>query len=348
MSKPRILYGVQGTGNGHISRARMLAEHFSHCDADVTYLFSGRNHADYFAMEAFGDYQHRQGLTFSTRAGKVEYLNTIKSNNILRFYNDVRALDLTDFDLVISDFEPITAWAAKKAGKTSIGLGHQYAFDFPIPMAGQNPATRLVMRYFAPTTYRVGLHWSAFGQPILPPIVDTNLKAKRNGDDYRLVYLPLEDQQQVTQLLNRFPEQQFIQYAPNLTDSEQGNTRLRKNCLQGFRDDLAACSGVICNAGFALISECLHMGVPVLTKPLNGQMEQQSNALALEQLGLAEVMYSLSASTIEHWLVYEQPHQPASYPDVAAALVKWILAGNWNNQSLVSLSHQLWNSSYTR
>ena len=25
----KLLYGVQGTGNGHISRARMMAKHFS-------------------------------------------------------------------------------------------------------------------------------------------------------------------------------------------------------------------------------------------------------------------------------------------------------------------------------
>jgi UDP:flavonoid glycosyltransferase YjiC (YdhE family) len=36
----KILYGVQGTGNGHISRARLMADAFSRRnDVEVDYLF---------------------------------------------------------------------------------------------------------------------------------------------------------------------------------------------------------------------------------------------------------------------------------------------------------------------
>lgn len=342
MTTLKILYGVQGTGNGHISRARIMAKHFAKRNADVTFLFSGREHDRYFAMEDFGNYLHRRGLTFTTKAGKVRYVQTIRDNNLFKFFKDVRQLDVSQYDLVISDFEPVTAWAAKLAGKTSIGMGHQYAFDYPVPMRGQNPATRLVMRYFAPTRHRIGLHWHHFHQPILPPIVDTQLAQHKTNHDYRLVYLPLEDQHEVTKLLNQFSDQQFIQYAPSLENSEQGNTMLRKNCLEGFRRDLAAASGVICNTGFALISECLHMGLPVLTKPLGGQMEQLSNAAALEKLGLAEVMDSLSALAIEDWLDHHQRQPQNPYPDVAEALVDWILAGNWGDSSIEALKNQLW------
>ncbi len=37
-----ILYGIQGTGNGHVSRSRVMAKHFAERGANVTYLFSGR------------------------------------------------------------------------------------------------------------------------------------------------------------------------------------------------------------------------------------------------------------------------------------------------------------------
>lgn len=342
MTTLKILYGVQGTGNGHISRARMMAKHFAKKNADVTYLFSGRDSSHYFAMDDFGPYLHRRGLTFSTEAGKVRYLQTIRDNNIFQFFKDVRELDLSQYDLIISDFEPVTAWAARRANKVSVGMGHQYAFDYPVPMRGQNPATQLVMRYFAPTQFRIGLHWHHFNQPILPPIVDTQLAPLPADKNYRLVYLPLEDQREVTALLNQFPEQYFIQYAPSLEDSEQGNTLLRKNCLEGFRQDLAASSGVICNTGFALISECLHMGLPVLTKPLGGQMEQLSNAAALKQLRLAEVMDTLSKPAIEHWLESCRKEQQMPYPDVAEALVDWILTGNWDKTSIEALKSRLW------
>lgn len=342
MTQLKILYGVQGTGNGHISRARMMAKHFAERDADVTFLFSGRDKNRFFAMHEFGEYLHRRGLTFSTEDGKVKYARTIFDNNIFQFFKDVRELDIHQYDVVISDFEPVTAWAAKLAGKTSIGIGHQYAFDHAVPMRGQNLATRFVMRYFAPTQRRIGLHWHHFGHPILPPMVDTQLAPISSDQSYHLVYLPLENQVEVTALLNQLPDHRFILYAPSLEDHEHGNTLLRKNCLEGFKRDLAGASGVICNTGFALISECLHMGLPVLTKPLAGQMEQQSNAAALEQLGLAVIMETLSKATIANWLLTSQKQPSTHYPDVAKTLVDWLLAGNWDKASLEALKTQLW------
>ena len=86
----KILYGVQGTGNGHISRARMLARHFSLDPAvHVDYLFSGRDKDAFFDMEVFGDFYHRRGLTFASNNGKVSYPKTVISNNIFSFLHDV-------------------------------------------------------------------------------------------------------------------------------------------------------------------------------------------------------------------------------------------------------------------
>lgn len=38
----KILYGVQGTGNGHIARARAMSKAFESHDVQVDFLFSGR------------------------------------------------------------------------------------------------------------------------------------------------------------------------------------------------------------------------------------------------------------------------------------------------------------------
>lgn len=66
----KILYGVQGTGNGHIARARAMANALKAKNVDVDFLFSGREGDKYFSMEAFGDYQTRHGLTFSVNRGR--------------------------------------------------------------------------------------------------------------------------------------------------------------------------------------------------------------------------------------------------------------------------------------
>jgi hypothetical protein len=64
----------------------------------------------------------------------------------------------------------------------------------------------------------------------------------------------------------------------------------------------------------------------VLAKPLLGQVEQTSNAAALEQLGLGSVRYDLEPATIRAWL--QGPGSaPVHYPDVQAAIVDWIDMG---------------------
>ena len=103
----KILYGVQGTGNGHITRARAMASAFSKANAQVDYFFSGREAGQYFDMAVFNDYQTRQGLTFAIENGHVDKLKTIKNCNLKRFFSDVKNLDLSKYDLVINDFEPV-------------------------------------------------------------------------------------------------------------------------------------------------------------------------------------------------------------------------------------------------
>ena len=58
-----------------------------------------------------------RGFTFIiNKKGKVSYLRSIFGNNILKFFKDIISLNLNNYDLVISDFEPISAWASKIKG----------------------------------------------------------------------------------------------------------------------------------------------------------------------------------------------------------------------------------------
>lgn len=77
----------------------------------------------------------------------------------------------------------------------------------------------------------------------------------------------------------------------------------------------------------------------MLLKPLEGQFEQQSNVATLEALGLAQTMTFLDAAILRAWLSEKQA-EVVTYPDVASALVEWVLAGNWSNQD--DLRKQLW------
>lgn len=334
-----ILFGIQGTGNGHISRARIMAEELhKHDDISVQYLFSGRAKNKLFDMEVFGDYWYRQGLTFVTENGKVSNIKTLFNNNVLTLVNDIASLKLTDFDLIITDFEPVVAWAGKLKGVPVLGIGHQYAFGENTPLCHDTLLTRLIMKYFAPAKHSLGLHWHNYDNNVLPPIIDTKLK-QNITEQKIIVYLPFENQTMVTDILRKLPKIKFVQYADSLSDEEVDNVSLRKACL-AFKEDLATATGVICNSGFELISECLHLGLPILTKPLNGQMEQHSNALSLQQLEYATVVEQLSEENLVSWLNTKKTPKAKPIPNVAKSISQLIADDAW--RSTTTLNKSLW------
>ena len=338
----RILYGVQGTGNGHLSRARAMAAALAERGVAVDYLFSGRPRAGFFAMDCFGAFQWRRGLTFVNEHGRVSYLKTVLRNDYLAFLRDVRSLDVGGYDVILSDFEPVTAWAGRLRGRTVVSLGHQPAFDHAVPVARRDLRTMLVMRLFAPGSVRVGMHWAPFGAPILPPLVDLDDTPTQRRRGKILVYLPFEDPEVVEALLRPFVAHEFFVYAPGSPCRDEGNLHLRPTSLEGFRRDLADCDGVISNAGFELASECLALGKRLLVKPQGRQMEQASNALALRQLGYGTSMERLDARRIGDWLDSDARAPRLHFPDVAGALADWLLAGDYRGQALAALSDRLW------
>lgn len=339
----KILYSIQGTGNGHISRARHLAHHLNKSTADTTYMFTGRPRDHFVEMEVFGDFWYRPGLSFVSQAGQLDYWQTYRQNQLTQFMKDVATLPVQQFDLIISDFEPVSAWAGKLKGVPVLGCGHQYAFSENTPLAGDNWLSRKIMQHFAPADFAVGQHWFPYEYNVLPPIIDSTLKPKEKSGKY-LVYLPFEDQQKVLAILNQIKGHQFIQYSSELMPQSRGNVEQKTACVHGFKQDLMAAEGVICNSGFELNSECIHLGLPILTKPLSGQMEQASNALALEQLELGSILETLEPQTITSWLNKEKTRSAKPWPDVAKALSEWILNGQWHD--VQDLARSLWSNQY--
>lgn len=342
----KILFGVQATGNGHITRARALNKHFLSLGLKVDFLFSGRDRANYFDMDEFNSWRCFRGLTFHHEAGQLKLIRTLKENSLLQFWRDVKSLRLTDYDLILTDFEPITAWAARLAKKTCIGIGHQYAFNFDVPRRGDNWVASLIMKMFAPATMGLGLHWHHFNHPILPPIAETLPVGDYSDPNKIIVYLGFEAPEEVISLLEPFDNYLFVFYGPFTSYESRGHIQLKPLSRDGFKQDLATAGGVICNAGFELSSEAIHLGKKLLIKPLKGQMEQLSNAKALEMLGLGVTMDELDEQKLGAWLKDWKPKQ-VIYPDVAEAIAKWVSEGKWQHKnSRAELVESLWHRTY--
>ncbi|OUL57614.1 MJ1255/VC2487 family glycosyltransferase [Pseudoalteromonas ulvae] len=338
----KILYGVQGTGNGHTTRARVMAKAFEQHDVEVDYLFSGREASDYFDMEAFGNYQTRTGLTFVTQAGKVNGWQTVKQAKVKQFFKDIKEFDLSEYDFVFNDFEPISAWAAKKQKVPVIGMSHQAAFLSPkVPVIGSNILTRTMIRKFAPADFYLGVHWQPFASNIIPPFIsqDHHASTPITIKNKVLVYLPFESLGKVVELLKGFPHFEFYCYHPDAQEESLAHIHLRKPSRSGFLTDLCSSSGVIANAGFELSSEALCFGKKLLLKPLEGQFEQSSNAYMLSNIGLAKVMQFLDPDALEDWLLIPNREQ-VNFPSDPHPLIEWLKQKQWHDMG--HLSAQLW------
>lgn len=339
----RILYGVQATGNGHISRARALLPALQQAGFCIDFVFSGRPVEQLFAMTAFGDFRSYAGLTFQTNAGRLDLWQTIRHAKLNQLFHDCRKLDTREYDVVLTDYEPVTAWAARQQKTLSIGLGHQYAFLHDIPKVTMGVAERLLFRYFAPADDSIGVHWHHFNAPLLPPLLHLNFRDTTVTPYQILVYLPFESIRDIEMWLKPLVQYQFVIVHPAVQGDESKASHLcwRKPDLNAFAQTLQSAEAVLSNAGFELISEALQLKKRILVKPLLRQPEQESNAKALAELGVADVCTTLTTSRIAHWLAYYQPQQYLQFADVAnafpAILAHRVKHGCWPQQTIQAL-----------
>lgn len=335
----KILYGVQGTGNGHITRARVMLPALQAAGCEVDFLLSGRPKEAYFDMEMFGDYKAFKGFSFHSQQGSVNWLKTIAEASPIDYLSDLKGLQVKDYDLVLTDFEPLSAWAAKLQGVPSLGLAHQYALCYPIPGTKGSPLLPKALKSFAPAKHYLGVHWASYDAPIIPPLISMDHKQESSEEDFILVYLPFEDIADIVPWLQKIPQQQFIVYRKAKDTIQDKNILLKPLSRESFPKDLSACSGVICNTGFGLCSEAMVLGKKIYTKALAKQVEQFSNGKILEDLNRAVVFKKLKTRPLLEWL--EQPNPVrAIFPPVAEEVAAWIVKQDYSDTK--SLVDSLW------
>lgn len=301
----KILYGINATGNGHISRSRITVSELKKRGYEVTVLFSGRNMNDFFDIEEFQPYIIKKGFTFVFKNGKLSIIRTLLSIDLIQFVKDIFSIK-KEYDVIVTDFEPISAYAARKLGIHCIGLGHQYSFLNDIPKSLRMKfASLFFLKFYTPINSTISSHFYHFNQPILPPFIEEDL---RNQNDMQiikntiLVYLAWEERDQMISILNDISDYKFIYYCIIDKEMRLDNVTLMPFSNKYFKKDLIACNGLITNAGFQLPAEAIYLGKKILCKPLLGQPEQEHNARILQKLNHATVCKEFTKEEIEFWI----------------------------------------------
>lgn len=323
----RILYAIQGTGNGHLSRAIEFMPYLQ-TYGKVDVLISGIQCELKFPFPV----KYRlKGMSFIFgKNGGIDLIQTWKRNKIKQFLNEIRSLQVENYDLVVSDFEPISAWACKLKGKNCIGLSNQAALRFSeVPKAFSfDVIGKLILKYYAPTSQNVGFHFKAYNNQIYTPIIRSNIRNSESfiGNHYT-IYLPAHSDERILEVLSKFENEHFHIFSKHSKNAYQiKNAQIHpiENTL--FLESLLQSKGVITAAGFGTPSEVLFLGKKLLVVPMKNQIEQQHNAQALAEMGVCVLPdFNLNRlGKMKEWLASDKIIK-VNYEDNAECIVEHVI-----------------------
>jgi uncharacterized protein (TIGR00661 family) len=305
----RVLYAIQATGNGHVSRANeIIPKLMQKCDLDI--LLSGTQ-AD-VGINYPVKYQLK-GLSFVFgKKGGVDFYKTFKQLQSKKFLKEIKTLPVEDYDLVINDFEPISAWACKIKQVPCIAMSHQFAvLDKHAPKPDKyDPLAQLVLRYYAPCKAGVGFHFKKYNNTIFTPVIRTEIRnAVITNEGHYTVYLPAYDDKKIIGFFSHFKNKEWQIFSKHTQQSYSvGNCHIKPVSAAEFTKSFTTCEGVLCGAGFETPAEALYMGKKVLVIPMKQQYEQHCNAAGAAELGVPVIknLKKKHLHLVDNWLREKQ------------------------------------------
>lgn len=295
----KILYAIQGTGNGHIARAEEI----------IPLLFS-YGKVDLFVSGMQADIQlpypvkfRSKGLSFYFgKQGGIDFLKTFKNNNSRRVIREIREFPVENYDLIINDFEAISAWAAKRRNVPCIALSHQYALlSKKVPRPKHiDPIGNWFLKNYAPADYGVGFHFKSWDKNIFTPVIRDRIRSSKLTDKgHYTVYLPAYSDEKIISILNRFSHHNWHVFSKHsIKGYHHKNVRVFPINNEAFARSLTSCTGVLCGAGFETPAEALYLHKKLLVVPMKNQYEQHFNAAGLRDLGVP-IMKKFSEKNFE-------------------------------------------------
>lgn len=324
----KILFAIQGTGNGHLSRARdIYPELAKYGEVDV--LVSG---IQVDVQVPFPIKYRYYGMSFIFgSSGGVDILKTAKKLKLFKLFRDIRKLPVEDYDLVINDFEPVSAWACKLKNKPCIGLSHQSAVLAPnAPKPSKSDLKgELILKYYAPVTDAYGFHFKPYDKNIFTPVIRKEVRDMTpTNEGHYTVYLPSYDDKTLVEHLSHFTKVQWQVFSKHNKEAfDFKNVHIQPIENTAFIKSMASSAGVLCGAGFEGPAEALYLGKKVMVIPMQQQYEQQCNAAAIEKLGVPVIKYlgRKYYDRIKWWLMNDE-RVKVNFPDQTTEIIHKLIA----------------------
>lgn len=286
----KILYAVQATGNGHISRAMELLP-FLKQYGEVDIFLSGTNSSLLFDHPI--KYRSKGISLFFNCNGSLNYWKTACSLAPYRLWKEVRELPVEKYDLVLNDFESITAMACAQKKIHSVNFGHQASFMSDLsPRPNQKSwLGEWLLKNYARASSYVGLHFQRYDNFILPPVIKKEIiEAEPADKGFIAVYLPSYCEKVLTKFFHTLTDFCFRIFSHDVDEIKRNrNITFLPVDKKFFNESLINCTGIITGAGFETPAEALKLGKKLMVIPITGHYEQQCNAAALEKIGIKKI-----------------------------------------------------------
>ena len=274
----------------------------------------------------------RHGLSFIFgKAGGVDLWKTFMSNKVRAIMKEVNEIPVEAYDLVINDFEPVTAWACYMREHPCIGLSHQAAVlskHSPVPdevdMMG-----KFILKHYAPVDTSYGFHFQPYSESIFTPVIRQQIRMQHVSDSgHYTVYLPAYDDARLLKNLLRFSDVRWEVFSKhNRVPFSLKNVNVQPIDNEKFIASMASAHGILCGAGFETPAEALFLKKKLLVVPMKNQYEQHLNAAALKQMGIPVIknLKPKNDAVIQEWLSTDHVVQ-VNYPDCTQEIIDKILA----------------------
>jgi uncharacterized protein (TIGR00661 family) len=305
----KIFYAIQGTGNGHISRAIQLYPYLKKY-GEVDFFLSGSNAQLNYSIPI--KYRNKGVSLYYKQTGGLDYIKIIKSLSF-SLYKEAKQLPIENYDLIINDFEFVSSLACSLKNKPCIHFGHQASFQSDkTPRAKtNNPMGEFVLKNFVKSSDYLGLHFSSFDKNIYNPIIkDEIITAPVSNEGHVTVYLPQFAISYLAPYLLNENKVHFEVFTKEVT-SIVCNKNITYHPINNnaFTHSLIRSNGIITAGGFETPAEAMYLNKKILSIPIKNHFEQACNATALQKVGVT-VIHTLDnnfSSFFNTWINHTQP-----------------------------------------
>jgi uncharacterized protein (TIGR00661 family) len=264
------------------------------------------------------------------KGGGVDLLKTFRNVNSRKLIKEIRECPVQNYDLVINDFEPVSAWACKFKRIPCVALSHQGAMRssaVPKPKHSDWLGT-LILKNYAPANAYYSFHFKKYDDNIFTPIIRADIRNKEiTNEGHYTVYLPAYVDKKLIKTLSKIKNVEWRVFSKHTKEAfSDKNVHIEPINGEKFGASLASCAGVLCGAGFETPAEALFLGKKLLVIPMKHQVEQHYNAESLKEIGVT-VLPKLSKKKIDElrlWVVNSKP-VPIYFPNQTQFIIDKVL-----------------------